>query len=287
MNIVIPTYEKHKQYNINFVKSFEKYCLDKENVSIYFIVTEEDKHLFECLVTDYVKLITFQTLVNCLGIDYNSLNFNNQYSYQSLKKLLSPIFLKEGCVVIDSENLCVRPFYIKDFSKSIKNSKIIYTTKLIEMPTHLQRNVFNNCKNLLEFETDKWFFLKSYWYYEYDIVSKLLNELKFKDLNFLKTLSETIFFEYQLYCNYIEKYSLKPILEIDKFLSISLLNAIEEKKLNFEYVCASINFELKEDYCNIIKILDDRIIRLHWMSNDIENYVIENTGIVIGTYHWD
>jgi hypothetical protein len=155
------------------------------------------------------------------------------------------------------------------------------------MPTHLQRNVFNNCKNLLEFETDKWFFLKSYWYYEYDVVSKLLNELKFKDLNFLKTLSETIFFEYQLYCNYIEKYSLKPILEIDKFLSISLLNAIEEKKLNFEYVCASINFELKEDYCNIIKILDDRIIRLHWMSNDIENYVIENTGIVIGTYHWD
>ncbi len=287
MNLVIPTYEKHRQYNINFVKSFEKYCLDKENVTIYFIVTEENKHLFECLVTDYIKLITFQNLINCLDVDYNILNFNNQYSYQSLKKILAPIYLKEDCVVIDSENLCVKSFFIKDLAESIKNSKIIYTKNLIEMPTNLQREVFNNCKNLLELDSDKWFFLKSYWYYEYEIVLKLLNELKNKDLNFLKTLSETIFFEYQLYSNYVEKYNLKPIFNIDEQLSNNLLNAIQEKKINFEYICSVINLELKEDYCNIIEVLDDRIIRLHWMPNEMENYIIENTKIAIGTYHWD
>ena len=32
MNIVIPTYNRHYEYNVNFLTSFNKFCLDKENV---------------------------------------------------------------------------------------------------------------------------------------------------------------------------------------------------------------------------------------------------------------
>jgi len=42
MNIVIPTYNKHYQYNINFLDSFDLYCLDKKNDYVMLIVGEVD-----------------------------------------------------------------------------------------------------------------------------------------------------------------------------------------------------------------------------------------------------
>lgn len=56
MNIVIPTYNKHYQYNINFLDSFDLYCLDKKEVKINFIVSSLDYDLFNNFKEKYQEL---------------------------------------------------------------------------------------------------------------------------------------------------------------------------------------------------------------------------------------
>jgi len=96
MNIVIPTYSKHYQYNINFLTSFNKFCLDKDEVKINFIVNSNELDLFSGLVNQNthlnVRIITLKELMfNVDGEYYNDDQsfFNTKYPLQSIKKLFA------------------------------------------------------------------------------------------------------------------------------------------------------------------------------------------------------
>ena len=96
MNIVIPTYNKHYNYNVNFLNSFNEFCLDKNKVTINFIVASNELDLFSGLVNQYrhlnVRIVTLKELMfNVDGEYYNDDQsfFNTKYPLQSIKKLFA------------------------------------------------------------------------------------------------------------------------------------------------------------------------------------------------------
>ena len=94
--IVIPTYENHFVYNINFLESFEKYCLDKDNVIINFILNKHNINIFTENIRKFnnlfIKLHTLSELINNVDNieeDDHPNKFSNKYCLQSMKKLFS------------------------------------------------------------------------------------------------------------------------------------------------------------------------------------------------------
>jgi hypothetical protein len=292
MDLVIPSHRPHYDFNVNFLNSFDKFCLDKANVKINIIVNKEDNHYFNNILKLFpslnIKIITLTDLIfNVDGVVIgNDVDiFNSKYPLQSLKKLFSYTITNGDYIVIDSENLCLKNFYFKDIIENEKNKPIFYCENTFQ---ELQKKVLNSCNSILNQDENKWFFLKSYWFYEKKIVEDLVCELKKTYSNITLRLNHEPFFEYQLYCQYILKNNLKEIINLDLYNEdfIYFSKILTEKNNNFEYICVELNEENISKYLGMIEKMNDRIIRLHWIPDDIKNKIIDSSNIAIGTFHW-
>ena len=292
MNIVIPTYEKHYDYNVKFLESFNLYCLDKNDVKINFIVNSNEYELFNKLknINLNINIIKFSDLLLKIdGENYpdNVEFFNTKYPLQSLKKLLAYTCVDTDYVVFDSENLCIKNFYFYDIFKKLKNKPIIYCDKTYY---ELQKTVIENTNKLLDTNLNNWFFVKSYWFFELEHVDNLINYLKQKNNTTITLLlKDVIFFEYQLYCEYLFKYKLKEFINSESFTEkeINFEKLLQDAKHNYEYINVVLTMDNVQHYINILNNLDERIIRLHWIDKKIKDKIINDTNIAIGTFHWD
>lgn len=288
--IVIPTYKKHFNYNLNFLESFDKFCIDKKKVIINFILTTYDIEEFNNYISKFnninIKLYTLSELVYnvvSIKIDDNPNNFLTKYSLQSIKKLFAyTITNNNDYIVIDSENLCIKKFYMENIFKDLKIKPIFYS-KIIK---DIQIKVVEDCNNILNIQNNInfWFFLKSYWFFEYEIVNELIIYLKNNSNNIFDLLQNKIFFEYQLYSTFIFCNKSKEFILIDEKINNEIENFEND---NYEYLCVKLNNNNIEKYCNFVNKFNEKILRLHWMDNGIEKNIINNTNICIGTYHWD
>ena len=294
MNIVIPTYEKHYAYNVNFLESFDLYCLDKNDVKINFIVNSNEYGLFINLKNNNINLniniIKFSDLLLKIdGENYPDHDefFNTKYPLQSLKKLLAYTCVDTDYVVFDSENLCIKNFYFRDIFKTLKSKPIIYCNKTY---CELQKTVIESTNKLLDINSDNWFFVKSYWFFELEHVNNLINYLR-KNNNSTITLllKDTIFFEYQLYAGYLFKYKLKEFINSESFTEkeTNFEELLQDAKNNYEYINVVLTMDNVQYYINILNNLDERIFRLHWTDEKIKDKIINGTNIAIGTFHWD
>jgi hypothetical protein len=292
MNLVIPTHHPHYDYNISFLNSFDNFCLDKSDVKINLIVNNKDFLFFEKIPIIYpelnISIVSLRDLILKIdGCDSDDESmFETKYPLQSLKKLFSYVVTNDDYIVIDSENLCLRNFKFRDIIENEKRKPIFYTENIFQ---DLQIKVLNSCNSILNYDTNKWFFLKSYWFYEKKIVSKLIEELKELYGNITLRLKGEIFFEYQLYCGYIVKNNLKENINIDTYCEENMFfsKILVDNTSTFEHVCVQLNNENLPKYLKIIESMGDKIIRLHWMSDEIKNEIINKSNIFIGTFHWD
>lgn len=292
MNLVIPTHHPHYDYNISFLNSFDNFCLDKSDVKINLIVNNKDFLFFEKIPIIYpelnISIVSLRDLILKIdGCDSDDESmFETKYPLQSLKKLFSYVVTNDDYIVIDSENLCLRNFKFRDIIENEKRKPIFYTENIFQ---DLQIKVLNSCNSILNYDTNKWFFLKSYWFYEKKIVSKLIEELKELYGNITLRLKGETFFEYQLYCGYIVKNNLKENINIDTYCEETTFfsKILVENTSTFEHVCVQLNNENLPKYLKIIESMGDKIIRLHWMPNEIKDEIINKSNIFIGTFHWD
>jgi hypothetical protein len=294
MNIVIPTYGKHYAYNVNFLESFDLYCLDKNDVKINFIVNSNEYELFMNLKNNNINLniiiIKFSDLLLKIdGENYPDHNefFNTKYPLQSLKKLLAYTCVDTDYVVFDSENLCIKNFYFCDIFKTLKSKPIIYCDKTY---CELQKTVIESTNKLLGINSDNWFFVKSYWFFELEHVNNLINYLRENNNSTITLLlKDTIFFEYQLYSGYLFKYKLKEFINSESFTEkeINFEKLLQDTKNNYEYINVVLTMDNVQYYINILNNLDERIFRLHWTDEEIKDKIINDTNIAIGTFHWD
>jgi len=294
MNIVIPTYNQHHDYNINFLNSFEKFCLDKNDVKINFIINSEEFHLFKNLKNQFTNLNVNIIKLNDLlqAIDNKSYsdsasNFSTKHSLQSIKKLLAYNLVDTDYIVLDSENLCLKEFYFKDIFNTLKSKKLLYCNETCH---GIQKEVILNCNNLINFSNTKWFFIKSYWFYEKELVNQLILCLKqIHNSDITSLLSDKTFFEYQLYCTFLLKNNIKEVVCCDTIYQekYNFQSILATSKHNYEYICTALNEENIDYYIDILNKSDERIVRLHWMDENIKNKIIEKTNVSIGTFHWD
>ena len=300
MNIVIPTYEHHFRYNFNFLESFDTYCLDKKNVNIYIIGRNASRDYLNTWFKQFSNLNIFvytlsDLIYNVDGItidDTDDNYFTVKYQLQSLKKLLAYTVTNGDYIVMDSENLCLKPFYFSDIFSSQKNKKLIYCKRIHTEDNTLGISLMKNSNSMLNTNDSNWYFIKSYWFFEYDYVKLLVDELKKFGTLYLY-LQDKIFFEYQLYCMFLYKNNIKEFEEIDNINNEEYnFNELLKKGgrlgpgFDAEYICTVLNIDNVKYYCNILNKMDERIVRLHWMDEITKNYIIENTNICIGTFHF-
>lgn len=292
MNVVIPSYEMHIGQNINFLNSFRKYCLDKKNVKINLICSKSNKQFFLDLKNEFrdinLNVFTLNYLIKKVdNIDFDDSlgNFNTKFPYQSLKKLLSYCVVDSDYMVLDSENVCLKYFCFEDTFNELKNKKIKYSEKYEQQ---IQQEVVSNCNHLLQYENHKWFFLNPYWIYEKEKVQNLVDELREINKHDKVTLilKDKIFFEYQLYCNFLTKHSLKDTIEVKEILGNKkkLLNNLEKSEHTYEYICSTLTSETLDDYISLLNEMDEKITRLHWMPESFSDKIIKNTKVCIGTF---
>jgi len=295
MNIVIPTYERHLDYNRNFLTSFRKYCLDKRDVKINFICCNSNRNLFLDLKSDFsdlnVFIFTLSDLIKTVdGIDFDDAlnNFPTKYSLQSLKKLFSYSIVDSDYLVLDSENLCLKEFYFKDIEGVLQKRRINYS---VDYYKPIQYEVVSNCNRLLQYENNNWCFLDCHWYFQKNYVSELLGELREINKNEMATfiLKDYVFFEYQLYCGFLIKHSLKEKIEVKEILhgDTDLQYNLIQSGHNYEYICSTITDHTLGAYISLLNRLDDRITRLHWMPDSFAEDIVKHTKVCIGTFHWD
>lgn len=89
--ILIPTYPKHFNCNLEFLKSYYQFCTDPHSVDIVFVLTEGDKAEFINVVKGYsVRVITLaEAILKIEGIPVNEpalLEEIKKFNYQSIKK---------------------------------------------------------------------------------------------------------------------------------------------------------------------------------------------------------
>lgn len=295
MNIVIPSYERHINYNRNFLRSFQKHCLDKKDVIINFICCKSNRSMFDEMKLEFsdlnISIFTLSQLIeNVDGIEFddNVGKFPTKYSLQSLKKLFSYSVVNSDYLVLDSENLCLKNFYFRDIYNILKTKKINYS---VDYYQPIQYEVVSNCNRLLNYENKTWCFLDCHWFFEKDLVQKLIDELREINKHDKATfiLKNNIFFEYQLYCSFLLKHSLKDKIEVKEILQNEkeLQYNLNQSEHNYEYICSTLTTQTLGNYISLLNKLDERITRLHWMPESFANKIIENTKVCIGTFHWD
>lgn len=283
MNIVIPTYPPHFKYNYKFLDSFEKYCKDKNNAKIYFVIDKKHVNSFKYETNNY-QILEFENMVKSIeGVNNIDFLFDTKYPHQSIKKLYSSLYLKEDCLVLDSENEFLKNFTIFELENSIVNKHIIYTTKFV---SDLANTVKNDCNTVLNFNSKNWYFLRSYWYFRYDICNKLHKYLSNKHKIPFNILKKITFFEYQLYCQFIEKENILPVINCYDLINNNFSKEIENSSTNFEYICSILNDNNISMYQDYLLKNNEQICRLHWMDERYKNQLLLNTNIVLGTFHY-
>jgi hypothetical protein len=290
-NIVIPSYEPHYGCNIKFLESFDRYCLDKDNVKISIIGSNADykkflklKDIFPSLNLNIFTLSQLIKSVDGIDFDDSSHNFNTKFPLQSIKKLFAYSIVDSDYIVLDSENICVRDFYFEKLIDIIKTKKISYCNNY-EQP--IQSEVVSNCNKLINHDDDRWYFLTSYWYYEKEYVQKLINEIKqINGQKIIYILKDIIFFEYQLYSSFILKNYLKESISVDEILENEkeLKTNLNLSEHNYEYICSTITSNTIDNYIKFLNKNEEKITRLHWMPKEFTEKIILETEIYIGTF---
>jgi len=183
MTIVIPTYKRHISYNFNFLKSFASHCLDKRYVDILLIVKSSEYDIFKKLTVEFpdlnLKIIKMSDLL--FNVDQKrysdeAIFFESKYPITAIKKLFAYSVIDGDYIVLDSENLCLKDFYFSDLFQELKNMPLIYCSDIY---ADIQRDVLQTSNSLIDFRNnEKWFFLKSYWFFEKQHVVSLIEYLK-------------------------------------------------------------------------------------------------------------
>jgi len=240
--IIIPSYQEHLKQVELFLSSFNDNAMDKLEIPIKLIVSENEILIFNNMIKKYnlnIEIITLKKIINSIeGIDINEnelLNKIQKFNFQSIKKLYGVKFFNADLsLVLDSEALLIRQVEFKTIFENYKKNKIIFYSKHHKKDP-LQLQVTNNIFKILnEPFHDMWFFDYQYWFFENAIINDLFDLFKKNSLfNILNDINPI--FEYNLYSAFI-------------FL---------QKKYNYEFVNVDFLLENKMGKDNYLKYINN------------------------------
>lgn len=255
-SIITPTYEEHFKYIGNYLKSVERYLIDKDKTTIYFIINRAEEQQFMEIISKTqnlnLEIIFFEDLLKKYNIDYTPnelLEKYGKFSYQSLKKLYAMLSIdSDWFLMIDSESMFVEETSLSDLLKEYKNKPYLTFSKLMSRKiTHpFLYNVVHNIDRLMNKNNNVWFLETFNWFIDKSILQDIIREYgsPFEIVNKLfinanQEKEKSHLFEGLLYYQYIylnnEKYHYN-LIDIDKELEKYLSNKNLKKYLSNFYL---------------------------------------------------
>lgn len=260
--IVTPTYKGHFKYIHNYLKSFNKYALDKDNFCIYFVINASEYLPLKDIILKYneilnIKILFFDNILENFNVNMSPddlLNKYGRFSFQTLKKFYTMLYIGDNhrYLVVDSESMLVNETNMQDlFDRYFERPFIAYS--VISCRTKSD-NFFaeevSNVDYVLKCGTDKWFLENFVWFYDYKILNNLCEDfgspIELVDKVYAKqlTLPDTSncgLFEICLYCNYVYMHNSiynYNIINVDEQLCKYLPSRVIDKfKKDFFRLC--------------------------------------------------
>lgn len=248
--IITPTYEPHFQYIDKYLKSFDKFVLDKDKIKIYFVISSNEKENFEKIISKYRKKCLIEVLFYDEILKQNNvkqtpdeiLKKYGHYTYQTLKKYYSLITVPERySLMLDCESMWIRPVKMSEVFENYFKAPYFLMSDLDKRRNYIKEFVKNNpefwlfketslCAYILNSKINNKYFFEDYdWFYDKKIFNDFINEIgtpigllqKIDKYNF-KHLFEIVLYRMFVYLNN-DKYNYK-ILEIDDYFEQYLSN---------------------------------------------------------------
>lgn len=227
--IITPTFKGHFSFIKNYLKSFDYYVEDKENIEIYFIINAYERKEFEKIINPLKKNININILIFDEILEYfgvyltpdNLLKKYGKFSFQTLKKYYTMLYIDcRKILVLDSESLWVRKTNMKNiYDKFFEDPKLFCSDMDKERVSLFKINVQKNIDYLLNCSNKLWFLENFMWYYDKNILKDMIGEIgspiDIVDKSRKRFPYNHDVFEILLYQNYIynnfDKYGYKVI----------------------------------------------------------------------------
>lgn len=304
--IITPTYRDHFKYIKIYLKSFNKYLLDKTEISIIFTISKDEEKIFSKIIQPFektlnIKILYFEDLLSQFGINKTPNDLLRKYkkfSFQTLKKFYSMMAVEaDYFLVLDSESMLIKNTNIKHLFSDFIEQPFISASDIsgTEIIDNFKSGVIENIDNLLGSKCNKWFLENFVWVYDKKILNEMFSSLGqpidivnkiYKNGNSINI--ESGVFEIELYQAFIyfnkQKYNYK-VLETNDLLKKELSDKYY-KKYTSDYInlynggCGLAEMAMMlltednvEPLANIFKNNNFNIIRCD--STNIKNYRLQ------------
>lgn len=159
--IITPTYKPHFQYIDKYLRSYEKYVVDKDKIDLVFTISHSEVKDFYKVAKKHqkstkFKLLFIEDVLADFGIFESSeklLNKYKKFTFQTLKKYYTMLYVgADYSLVLDSETMWIRNTKMVDlFENFYKAPFITYSDISTRHKTApLLKNVVHNINYLLE-----------------------------------------------------------------------------------------------------------------------------------------
>lgn len=308
--IITPTYINHFPFVKKYLKSFIKYVVDKDKITLYFIISKNEKNDFETVIEPYknkcnIKVLFCEDLFKQYGIKLSAdelLKKYGRFSFQTFKKLYAVLSIpEEKSLILDSESMWVKKTNMQQLFADFFAKPRIYGS-ILEPKYRIGVNFNQMVKNvdyLLEESCPYWFLENYMWFYEKSIVQDLVKQygypiemaekLRLKNLNM--KINENILsgiFEITLYQNFIyfnrQKYKY-DFINMDELIKKYLPSReIDVYKSSFykkfrggcgltEHICLFLNKNNVKKLAKLFKNSHIKIFRCN--KTDAKNYKLQ------------
>ena len=208
--ILTPTFVGHFQYLKNYLTSFNRNVLDKDNCIIYFIINENENKKLEKIISNYqnlnIKILHFENILQHFGIIETPemlLDKYGKFSFQALKKFYGMLYLEkyQQFLVLDTESIWLNKCYMSNLFENFFNKSpfIIYSNINKRKKVSISnQEASDNINYILNAKCDKWFVEQyvRFWdvnilkdiFFKYGSCYDIVNKIYKKELNFEQKL---------------------------------------------------------------------------------------------------
>lgn len=218
--IITPTFSGHFPCIEIYLRSFDEYVTDKQDIPIFFTIEAADKDEFDRIIAPYRNRMDLRVLyIDDLLIEQgiyltptNLLKKYGKYTYQTFKKLYTIQHVDaKKFLVLDSESSWIRKTSMKErFEKFFSHPRMYYSVmdNYYKM-TEFKEPAYRNISYILGTDDRRWYLEQFMWYYEKRILMDLLDEygsvLEIADKIRENANKELGIFEILLYCMFVGK----------------------------------------------------------------------------------
>ena len=241
LTIITPTYINHFKCVDIYLRTFNKFVLDKKEIQICFIIEMKDFFEFIKIISKYntelnIRILFTEQLLCQANIKESPdelLKKYGRFSYQSLKKYYAMLSQSsKKYFVLDSESCFVKPIKLIELMEEYYTSpKLIYSPRfLLGSRKCLKDYATENIQDILNYDTNKWHIEDFCWFYDREILDKMFFEYG-TPIELVRKLRrgtdrkkrDAGLFEILLYRVFIEKH-------IDEFPEYKFVDAYEVMK---------------------------------------------------------